>query len=428
MGEQGARNPMKAGISKCIAQRYYNVAQGYRSNDMKRLQTVFRFLPCAAACVLLSLAMPVVRAQGDSASEVTPQVQELYAQAKSAQAQGDNVTAIAKYKAMLRLAPHLAPAYNNLGMLYFNQHDWANAVRVLEQGLKVNPNMPSAQAMLGSALHELGDDRQAIAPLEAALRANPDDSNAEMMLARSQMGVKNYKQAVAHLQRMVAREPKNQEAWYLLGKSYLQLSESALSQVSLINPDSALSHEISGELMESMQNMDGAVVEYKKAIDLEPQGGDAHGHLANAYWLMGKWESAEAEFQKQLTLDPNNCIAQWKMANAMLENNQPPSGALPLLDKAVARCSDLMQARVDRARALVRSGRPADALPDLQIAVKENPEEPSIHFLLAQVYRAEGKADEARAELQTYGRLQRDASAAVAQRASESLKMKQDAH
>ena len=87
-----------------------------------------------------------------------------------------------------------------------------------------------------------------------------------------------------------------------------------------------------------------------------------------------------------------------------------------------------MQARVDRARALVRLGKHADALPDLLMAVKESPQEPTIHFLLAAVYRAQGKTAEAQTEMQTYGKLQREASAAVAGQASDASAIKSNAH
>ena len=50
-----------------------------------------------------------------------------------------------------------------------------------------------------------------------------------------------------------------------------------------------------------------------------------------------------------------------------------------------------MQARVDRARALIKLGKQNDALPDLLMAEQESPNEPSIHFLLSQVYKADGK-------------------------------------
>src|SRR5260370_27922700 len=96
---------------------------------------------CALAAFLcLSLSAIAAYAQASSEDEVTPQVQALYAEAKAAQQKGDNTEAIAKYRAMLKLAPHLAPAYNNLGMLYFNEHDYEQAAHVLKHGLELNPD------------------------------------------------------------------------------------------------------------------------------------------------------------------------------------------------------------------------------------------------------------------------------------------------
>ena len=90
-----------------------------------------------AALLCLSLSAIATYAQS-SDDEVTPQVQALYAQAKAAQQRGDNAEAIEKYRAMLKLAPHLAPAYNNLGMLYFNEHDYEHTKpQVLTYGARL---------------------------------------------------------------------------------------------------------------------------------------------------------------------------------------------------------------------------------------------------------------------------------------------------
>jgi predicted Zn-dependent protease len=62
-----------------------------------------------------------------------------------------------------------------------------------------------------------------------------------------------------------------------------------------------------------------------------------------------------------------------------------------------------MQARVERARALVQLQRTAEGLDDLLLAKKENPEEPEIHFLLAKVYRARGLSAEAAEEMRLFG-------------------------
>jgi tetratricopeptide (TPR) repeat protein len=378
--------------------------------------------------VLLSIVITAVAGAQSADDEVTPQVQELYAQAKAAQQQGDNAKAIQNYRAMLKLAPHLAPAYNNLGMLYFGQRDYPQAAQVLEEGLRLNPNMPTASAMLGLSYSQMGEDEKAEPLLEAAVRANPNDDNTQMALARTLINLKRYDEATPYLRSFLERNPKDQQAWYLLGKTYLQLSEDALGKINQIDPNSVTAHIIAGEIDESMRNYDGALVEYKKAVDLAPQQPGTHEHMGNTFWEIGKWESAEAEFKAELANDPNNCRARWKLANAMLEANAPAQDALTELNRVVDRCPTLMQARVDRARALVKLNKQDDALPDLLLAEKDSPNEPSIHFLLSNVYKAQGKTAEAQQEIRTYGRLQREASEAVAGQASDAINIKSNSH
>jgi len=249
-----------------------------------------------------------------------------------------------------------------------------------------------------------------------------------MMLARVLINEGKLDEAASHLNSFLARNPKNQEAWYMLGKAYLQLSEDALKKINEIDPNSLVAHEIAGEIDESMHNYDLALVEYKKAIDMDPKKPGTHMHMGDAYWYIGKWQSAQTEFKAELANDPNNCVARWKLANSILEANDSSEEALSQLNLSLERCPSLMQARVDRARALVRLEKQSDALPDLLLADKESPREPTIHFLLATVYRAQGKSAEAQEEMRTYGTLQREASAAVAGQASESNAIKSSAH
>jgi predicted Zn-dependent protease len=383
----------------------------------------FLWAPIVLAASLLVL--PAIRARANQANdEVTPEVQRLYAQAKEAQQHNDSAVAIEKYKAMIRLAPHLAAAYNNLGMLYFDSHDYAHAAEILKHGLELHPDMPTASAMLGMSYFQLGMNEKAEPLLRSALRANPKDDNVEMTLAHILINLKKYGDAVAFLKNILVRDPKSQEAWYLLGKTYLQLSEDSLAKINAIDPNSVVAHEIAGEIDESMHNYDLALVEYKKAIDLDTHQPGTHMHMGNAYWLIGKWESAQAEFKAELANDPNNCTARWKLANALLEANDSNEDALTELNQSIDRCPTLMQARTDRGRALIRLGKQSDALPDLLMAEKDSPGEPTIHFLLASVYRSQGETAEAQKEMQTYSRLQKEASEALARQANDATTIK----
>ena len=281
-----------------------------------------------ATLLFLVTFAPAAFARSNADDEVTPQVQALYEQAKAAQQRGDNATAIEKYRAMLKLAPHLAPAYNNLGRLYFNEHDYSHAAQTLTKGLELNPDMPTASALLGLSYVELGEDEKAEPLLEAAVRANPDDDNAEMALARSLIHLGRYNQATPYLRSYLDHHPQDQQAWYLLGKTYLQLSQDALGKINQIDPNSVVAHEIAGEIDESMHNYDGALVEYKKAVDMAPLQPGTHMHMADTFSVMGKWDSAQTEFKAELANDPNNCKARWMLANATLEANGSTEDAL----------------------------------------------------------------------------------------------------
>jgi tetratricopeptide (TPR) repeat protein len=352
-------------------------------------------------------------------------VDQLYAEAKAAQARGDHAEAISKYESILQIDRRLAPAYNNLGALHVEQGEYGKAADVLERGLKVDPSMASASALLGIARYHMGEYAKARGPLETALRANPNDDQARLTLARVHVKLADWEGAAEQLRRLSHRQPRNEEAWYLLGTVYMRLSEQALARLSDIDPDSSLVHQISGEVMESMKNYDGALLEYKKAVEKAPARPGVHYKLGNLYWTTAQWDAAAQEFQAELANDPRNCLAQWKLGNILLEQSVRAEEALGEIDKALAMCPTLTQARVDRGRASLKLGRHDDAVRDLQIAAQASPEEPSVHFFLAQAYRGLGRGREALAEMQAFARLEEAARAATAKRAQDVLRAKE---
>jgi tetratricopeptide (TPR) repeat protein len=355
-------------------------------------------------------------------------VDALYAEARAAQARGDRAQAAAKYESIIEIAPRLAAAYNNLGALYIDQGQYGKAADVLEKGLKIDPSTPSASALLGIARYHMGEYPEARRRLETALRANPQDDHARLVLANDLIKLAEWEAAAEHLQRLAHRQPRDQEAWYLLGTVYMRLSEQALARLREIDPDSALVHQVSGEVMESMKNYDGALAEYKKAIERAPQRLGVHYRLGNLYWTTTQWDAAAEQFRSELANDAGNCLAQWKLGNLLLEQNLRPEEALGEIDRALAICPNLVQARVDRGRASLKLSRYDDAVRDLRIAATASPEEPSIHFFLAQAYRALGRAQDARAEMQAFAKLEENERAATAKRAQEVLQAKEKQH
>lgn len=352
-------------------------------------------------------------------------VQELYAEAKSAQAAGNLPQAAERYEAILKIAPRLAAAYNNLGSIYLQEREFRKAAQVLQRGLEINRDMPSASALLGIALYEMGEYGAAKPRLEVALRANPSDGNAALYLANDLIHLSEFEKAAEQLQALARREPRNQEVWYLLGKVYMELSQTSLAKLNEIDKNSYLVHQVSGEIMESMNNLDGALLEYKKAVELAPERHGTHYHLANAYWTLLMWEPAKKEFLAELVNDPQNCQAHWKLGDILLEQQTESQSALEEEDKALALCPESAEAHEDRGRALLKLERYEEAAKDLQKAAAADPAEPRPHFLLAQAYRALGRSREAQTEMRTFSKLQEEAQAAKANRAKEILRNKE---
>jgi tetratricopeptide (TPR) repeat protein len=372
-----------------------------------------------AALLITGSVACVSLGQDANPATVTPQVQTLYSEANAAEKNGDHATAIQKYQDILKLSPGLARAYNNLGRLYFNQGNYPAAIKVLEKGLAIDPGMYPAYVILGASYSQSGEYNKAKAPLESALAKNPSDLHAEMLLASTLMNLNDYEGGAAHLRHILTQSPDDRQAQYLLGKAYLQLSKETLSKLIQHDPDSVLAHEIKGEEYENINDFDGALVEYKKAVDLDPHQPGTHFHLANAFWIIGKWPQAQKEFAAELENDPTSCAARWKMADSMLEAKEPADPALVELNQALKQCPELLQAHLDRARALVKLGHFGEALPDLKIAEAANPDDPSIHFLLSTVYRNQGNASEAKAEIQRYGQLQQRVTEKATQHAND---------
>lgn len=376
------------------------------------------------ALVFVLLACLAYTPSAAPQSEPETQVEKLYAEAKAAEAAGDLTAASTKYEAILQISPRLGAAYNNLGALYIKEREYQKAAAVLEKGLKIDPKMPSASALLGVSLYEMAEYTRARTALESALRSNPKDDNAELFLANDLIKLDELTLAADHLRKLAQRQPNNSEIWYLLGKVHMKLSEEALIKLNSIDPNSVWAHEISGEMMESMENHDGALLEYKKAVELAPHQPGTHYLLGNDYWALKMLEPAIEQFKLELENDPWNCQARWKIGNILVDEHAEPEQALAEIDKALALCPNLMQARVDRARVVLDLDRPAEAVAELEIAEKADPAEPSIHFVLAKAYRALGKTQQAQAEMKLFSKLEESARTSTTERAKQFMQEK----
>jgi len=339
-------------------------------------------------------------------------VEQLYAQAIAAKRTGDLKTAVEKYLAILKLDPQLAPAYNNLGLLYFQQNEYGRAIQSFEEGLRVDPKMTTALVPLGTAYFQIGQFEKSREVLDRAVTLNLTDETAQLYRARSLFALGQKEAGSQALQKLLQTSPNNVDALYTLGQMYMKLAQETLKRLQTQAPNSYLTNLVSGQVLENMENYDGALIQYRKALEKEPAFKGAHYNIGNVYWLEGKWDQAIAELNSELTTDPYNCLAHWKISNSLINLNQKPEEALSHVKQAIETCPDLAQAHLDLGRLLAGKADYSGAVTEYRRVVELNPEEASVHFLLATAYRRLGKQEAADAESRIVGEMNRKARSA----------------
>lgn len=339
-------------------------------------------------------------------------VEELYSQALAAKRSGDLSAAIASYQAILKVSPKLAAAHNNLGLLYFQQNNFPAATRAFEQGLRIDPKMTTTLIPLGTAYFQMAQFAKAREVLDRAVRLNPRDENAQLYRARSLFSLGQQEAGADALQKLLVQAPRNVEALYALGQMYMQLAQSTLRRLEVEAPDSYLTNLVNGQLLASMENYDGALGEFKKALEKEPGFRGAHYNVGNIYWLEGKWTEAIAEFRQELSTDSFHCLAHWKIANSLLNVKQDREAAIESVQSALQICPDLAQAHLDLGRLLADGGEYAKAIEHYRRVIALAPGESTAHFHLATAYRRLGRIEEANAESQILQEMSRKSQGA----------------
>lgn len=101
----------------------------------------------------------------------------------------------------------------------------------------------------------------------------------------------------------------NANGQYALGKQYLgsarsELAEVAFTQAIAFNPEHADAYNGRATARLRMGQLDAALVDMNKAVDLQPQAAYLLGNLGYVQMLKGERESAAQSFQKALEMDP----------------------------------------------------------------------------------------------------------------------------
>jgi Tfp pilus assembly protein PilF len=137
--------------------------------------------------------------------------------------------------------------WNNLGIAYFDQLQYADAIQAFSQVVKLRPDY--ADGYTNIALTNISWEKygSARASLEKALQLSPNNARALYYMARVEREAGHSAEELADLQKVVAQYPQSRDARRELGVTYyhLQKSEEAREQfeaLQAIDPDDVTAH------------------------------------------------------------------------------------------------------------------------------------------------------------------------------------------
>jgi tetratricopeptide (TPR) repeat protein len=152
-------------------------------------------------------------------------------------------------------------------------------------------------------------------------------------------------------------------------------------------------------------NPAGAVTELEKAVAALPTWGLAQIELAEALMAAGESpERQEKALEEARKLLPDNPRA-WVLSARWLERNGKPEDAIGACRKALELSSNLVDTRIQLGLLLAQLGRPSEAIPVLQQAISERPQERGLRANLADAYEKTGNLFAAEAQLRELFRL-----------------------
>ena len=247
--------------------------------------------------------------------------------------------------------------------------------------------------------------------------------------------------------------PRSSWGWYALGYAYFaqqKLGEAiqALAQSLELDVKNAEAHKILGRTLMIIGRFDAAQLEFEEGIRLKPDSAEMHYNLGKLFSVQDNWEPARKALEAARPPRPDvprgagrprvrargpgrrrgrgraatsrrsrstrqrqgRFVSAHVSLSAYYNRTGDPDKALEYARQALELDPKSDAAWFQQAKAQERLGRLAEAVDSLNQAIALNPRASAHYYVLANLYRRLGKADESRKALDSFKRLEREAS------------------
>jgi len=334
---------------------------------------------------------------------------QTYAQSKTPPAAIDDKTASTSDRASAYYHYTLAHSYEEMATTY-GRPDYANrAIEEYKLALNADPESSYLNSHLAELYFQTGRVRDAISAAQDEIKKNPDDLDAHKLLGRIYLrslgNMQNggpsdqmLKLAIDEYVKIVQLEPNSTENRLLLGRLYSlnhdsPHAEEQFKAAQKLDPDSE-------DVVLNIAGLYSEQGDYKRAIQVltalpdDDQTAKTLYALGQTYDQEKDTKNALIAYQKAFDLEPDNLDVERALAQAQLTAGQEDAALKSFKDVAAGDTSDpqslLRIAEIER-----RQGKYEDALATLKKAKDLVSDSLEINFNEALTYDALGQYDQA---------------------------------
>lgn len=357
------------------------------------------------------------------------------AQARVALLLGDDLGAARLLQAAVAADPAFARPRRALAHLQLSLGRAETAIDHLEVLRRAAPDDPVTARTLGVALLQAGDAQRALAWADAALTAAPEDREALTLRARAliQLGeieaglslrpllygdpvdgparrvavaealdaAGDGARAEAEFAAGVAAHPDDARLWrayglWTVGEGQLQRGASLLRQGTRAAPGDPTLHAILADVLERLEDVDGARAARMEAARLAPDDPDHPDEVARLDLRAGHTDRALARWHAVVDRFPGAERALQRLADAYRDLDRPAE-AIPVLERLRARRPDDAEVRAKLGETLLMVRRKAPAVEHLRAALDAGADPRRYRPLLATALADTGQLEAAEA-------------------------------
>jgi tetratricopeptide (TPR) repeat protein len=318
-----------------------------------------------------------------------PAVEEILRHAIALHQAGDVAAAIPEYRAYLKQVPGNVMARSNLGAALSHAGLYAEALVEYKKALESQPGNAPVRLNLALAYYKAAEISPAAAELARVVAEQPSNRQAIFLLADCHLRLGENKKVIDLLSPLEPQSPDDKALIYLLGTALIRDEQTARGQMLvdriLRDGDSAEARILMGATKMSVHDYAGALVDLKKAVELNPQLPDVYSYYGMALASTGDTPGAGVAFRRELESNPNDYTANMQLG-VLLNQEQNYPEARQRFQRALAVRPGDATVRYQLAALDLQEGRTNEALTELEKLTREIPAFVAAHVSLATAY------------------------------------------